>query len=54
MKISTALEQGMKIAGADARESARMKKKAGFDGVDLAICHDQEDPNRILTKEWAE
>jgi len=54
MKISTALEHGMKIAGVDARESAKMLKKAGFDGVDLAICHDQEDPKRILRKEWAE
>ena len=54
MKISTALEHGMKIAGVDARESARMLKKAGFDGVDLAICHDQEDPKKILTKEWAD
>ena len=54
MKISTALEHGMKIAGVDARESAKMLKKAGFDGVDLAICHDQEDPQRILRKEWAE
>lgn len=54
MKISTALEHGMKIAGVNERESAKMLKKAGFDGVDLAICHDQEDPKKILTKEWAE
>ncbi len=54
MKISTSLAHGMNIAGVDARTSAKMMKKAGFDGVDLAVCHDQEDPKRILTPQWAE
>lgn len=54
MKISTSLEHAVRIAGVSARESAKMMKQAGFDGVDLSICHDQADAKKILTREWAE
>jgi len=53
MKISTSLEHGKKIEGVSARESARMMKLAGFDGVDLNMCHDMMDNAKILTAEWS-
>ncbi len=42
----------MKIAGVTCRESAVMMKKAGFDGVDLSMCHDQETPAKIQESQW--
>ncbi len=53
MKIITSLSHAMKIDGVDVRESARMLKRAGFDGVDVSLCHDMENPKKILTAEWA-
>ena len=52
MKISTSLDHAMRIAGVSCRESAAMMKKAGFDGVDLGMCHDQTSPEKIQRPEW--
>ncbi len=54
MKISTSLNHAMNIEGVSARESARMMREAGFDGVDLALCHDMLDFEKMMTDEWAE
>ncbi len=44
----------MKIEGVSARESARMMKLAGFDGVDLSLCRDMLEPEKMLSPEWAQ
>ena len=54
MKISTSLTHAMKIEGVDARESARMMKQAGFDAVDLSMCRDMLEPEKMLSPEWAQ
>ena len=54
MKISTSLDHAVKIDGATYRESARMMKQAGFDGVDFSLCHDQESPEKQLAPAWME
>lgn len=54
MKISTSLSHGMDIAGVDCRRSAAMMKEAGFQGVDLSMCHNQMEPEKILSPEWME
>ena len=54
MKISTSLDLAVKIDGATYRESARMMKQAGFDGVDFSFCHDQETPEKQLSPAWIE
>lgn len=54
VKISTSLKHAEKIAGATVRESARMMKTAGFDGVDLSMCEDHTKLDRIFTAEWAQ
>ena len=51
MKISTSCEHGI-AAGLSARESLRLMKQAGFDGIDLSLCHYMEEPEKFLTKEW--
>lgn len=54
MKISTSLDHAMKIDKVSARESARILKKVGFEGIDLALCHDMSDPANVLAPQWAE
>ena len=54
MKTATSLENAMKIEGVDARESARMMKLAGFDGVDVSLSHDMTEPEKIMRPEWAQ
>ncbi len=53
MKTATAIDHAMRLDGVDAYESARMMKEAGFDGVDLAMCHEQLRPDFMVTEEWA-
>lgn len=53
MKTATSIEHAMRLDGVDAFESARMMKEAGFDGVDLAMCHEQLNPEFMMTEEWA-
>ena len=52
MKISTSLELGARIDRVSFRESARMMKRAGFDGVDFSLCRDQTEPEKQLSPEW--
>ncbi|MBQ8953005.1 MAG: sugar phosphate isomerase/epimerase [Clostridia bacterium] len=54
MKISTALEHAVKIDGVSYRESARMMRQAGFDGVDFSLCRHQTEPEKQLAPEWME
>ena len=54
MKISTSLDHVMKIDKVSARESARIMKKVGFQGIDLALCHDMSDPAKVLAPHWAD
>jgi len=54
MKISTSLEHAIGQAGVSARESARMMKRAGFDGVDLDMCKHQMEPEKLLLPAWRE
>ena len=54
MKISTSLDHVMKIDKASARESARIMKKVGFEGIDLALCHDMSLPEKVLAPNWAD
>ena len=54
MKISTSLEHAITLLDATPETSAAMMKQAGFDGVDLSMCHDQEEPEKLLRPEWAE
>lgn len=54
MKISTSLKHGMNIASVSARESARMMKDAGFDGVDINMCAHQTEPEKLLASVWRE
>lgn len=54
MKISTSLNHAMKIEGVNAAESARMMKKAGFDAVDISMCRDMLEPEKMLSPEWAQ
>lgn len=51
MKISTSCEHGI-AAGLSARESLRLMKKAGFEGIDLSLCRCMSEPEKFLTKEW--
>lgn len=52
MKISTSLEHAVKIDKVNYRESARMMKRAGFDGVDFSLCRNQTEPQKQLSPEW--
>ncbi len=52
MKISTSLEHAISIDKVSARESAKIMKKVGFEGIDLALCHDMDDPQKVLTPGW--
>ena len=52
MKISTSLKLGARIDRVSFRESARMMKRAGFDGVDFSLCRDQTEPEKQLSPEW--
>jgi len=54
MKISTSLDHAMKIDKVSARESAKIMKKVGFQGIDLALCHDMNDPAKVLAPNWAD
>ena len=54
MKISTSLDHAMKIDKVSARESAKIMKKVGFEGIDLALCHDMSDPAKVLAPQWAD
>ena len=54
MKISTSLDHVMKIDKVSARESAKIMKKVGFQGIDLALCHDMSDPAKVLAPQWAD
>lgn len=54
MKISTSLDHAMKIDKVSARESARIMKKVGFEGIDLALCHDMDLPEKVLAPNWAD
>ncbi|MCR4622359.1 MAG: sugar phosphate isomerase/epimerase [Clostridiales bacterium] len=51
MKISTSCEHGI-AAGLTARESLRLMKAAGFEGIDLSLCRHMNEPEKYLTKEW--
>ena len=53
MRTATSIEHAMRLDGVDAYEAARMMKEAGFDGVDLAMCHEQLNPEFMKTEEWA-
>ena len=52
MKISTSLSHAMDIAGVTVRQSARMMKQAGFDGVDFSLCEEHDRLHRMLEPEW--
>lgn len=54
MKISTSLDHAIKIDKVSSRESARIMKKVGFEGIDLALCHDMSDPANVLAPHWAD
>lgn len=54
MKISTSLEHGKKIAGVSSRESARMMKLAGFDGVDMGMNRGKLERDALLDDVCAE
>ena len=53
MKISTSCGHGVS-AGLSARESLRLMKQAGFQGVDLGLCRCMNEPEKFLTKEWTD
>jgi len=52
MKISTSLDHAIKSDKVSSRESARIMKKVGFEGIDLALCHDMNDPAKVLAPHW--
>ena len=54
MKISTSLDHAIKIDKVSSRESARIMKKVGFEGIDLALCHDMDAPEKVLAPHWAD
>lgn len=54
MKISTSVKHGMNIGKTDAKASAAMMKKAGFDGVDFGMTESQCMPEKQLAPEWSE
>ena len=54
MKISTSLSHAMSIAGVTMRESARMMKKADFDGVDFGMRARYQQLPAFLEPEWME
>lgn len=54
MKISTSLSHAVAIAGVTVRQSARMMKKAGFDGVDFSLCEEHNRLNEMQKPEWLE
>ncbi|MBR4442842.1 MAG: sugar phosphate isomerase/epimerase [Clostridia bacterium] len=54
MKISTSLELAVKIDRVSYRESARMMKRAGFDGVDFSLCRNQTEREKQLAPAWME
>lgn len=54
MKISTSLSHAMSIAGVTMRESARMMKEAGFDGVDFDLCMEYNQLEKMIEPEWLE
>ena len=43
----------MKIQSVGLRESARMKKLAGFDAIDLDLTHDMMKHTKTVTDPWA-
>ena len=51
MKISTSCEHGI-AAGLSARESLKLMKQAGFEGIDLSLCRYMGEPEKFLTEEW--
>ena len=53
MKISTSCGHGIS-AGLSARESLRLMKQAGFQGIDLGLCRCMNEPEKFLTKEWTD
>lgn len=53
MKISTSCGHGIS-AGLSARESLRLMKQAGFQGIDLGLCRCMDEPEKFLTKEWTD
>jgi len=48
MKISTSLGHAKSIAGVSSRESARMMKMAGFEGVDISMDRGELKPDKLL------
>ena len=54
MKIATSLEHAVKIDKVSYRESARMMKRAGFDGVDFSMTRNQTEPEKQLAPAWME
>ncbi len=54
MKISTSLDHAIKIDKLSSRDAAKIMKKVGFEGIDLALCHDMSAPEKILAPGWAD
>ena len=52
MKISTSVSHGMSMAHVDAKTSAEMMAKAGFNGVDFGMTEFQAEPEKQLAPEW--
>ena len=51
LKISTSMDYGANV-GLTYPQTAEIMKQAGFQGIDLALCHGQDDPKNLLTDEW--
>jgi len=54
MRTATAIDHAVNLDGVSVYESACMMKEAGFDGVDLAMCHRQLEPEFMVSEEWAQ
>ena len=53
MKISTSLDYGV-ANGLTYAECASVMKKAGFQGIDLSMCKNQNDPKELITDRWTD
>lgn len=51
MKTSTSLDHGIRF-GMRPEESAQLLRDAGFDGIDLSLCVEPEEKEKLLTEEW--
>lgn len=53
MKISTSANHGI-AAGLSLRESLATMKRAGFEGIDWALCGNIAEPEKLMTDAWTD